>query len=451
MKKVRAKEKLKKILLQNGTSTSNNQTATTISESRATTPSSDSSSTRAMLDEMIILSENESLRSASDLPHDTMTLNTVEVEKIIEQIVTDIEDLSSSDDEDFELKGKDGEGAGADEDEFGEEAANAGIPRYFLENSGPKCFNCGQSGHVLKDCPAGSTIPCHLCGEVGHTRFHCPQEMCYNCGRPGHHSRDCPQKRRRRVFGDETCNRCGQPGHLSRECSMCWRGYVFARDLPRKHADFVEELRTLRKRCYNCASISHFGDDCPSARRPFFSVFHLPEYDYLDQVILGIKKAKHESNERKDKDKDKAKPNAKTNSHSKSSANSNSNAKQTPKSPTKSKQPHPSHSQQNQAKPQPLKRPMEQSSSNPQSSSNRKVFMESRGFTPDSPTKRNRFSDSEAEYSDQEGKNQAFVEYGAERRVQVVVAKRGDDGEEEQLRKGASSMKNKPSYRGGYK
>lgn len=433
--KLKARQRLAKFQNQN----QNNQP-----QSRPETPSSESSSTRAMLDEMIILSDSDSSRSEgssyTQLSHDNMLLNTAEVEGIIEQIVTDIEDLSDSSD-------VEGEKEAGDEDEFGEEAANAGIPRYFLENAGPKCFNCGQSGHVLRDCPAGSNIPCHLCGEVGHARNACPSEICFNCSRPGHQSRDCPQKRRRRVFGDETCNRCGQPGHLSRECTKVWRGYVFTRDLPRRHYDFLEELRGLRKRCYNCASISHFGDDCPSARRPNFSVFHLPEYDYLDQVILRVKKpASSSASESKKEEKQVKHHESKSkNDHNQKNASSHSNQKKT-SSHNNQKSLLPHNNQKNSSS---HNNPKNTSShggqKRPHDDQNRKVFMESRGYANehghDSP-KRHRHSDDD-EY---DGEPVPFVGY-ANRTVKVIAK---DDSDEEHLRKG-SSNRNKPRYRGGYK
>jgi len=43
---------------------------------------------------------------------------------------------------------------------------------------GPKCYNCGEFGHISKDCPDASQGP-----------------KCYNCGNFGHLSRDCTAER----------------------------------------------------------------------------------------------------------------------------------------------------------------------------------------------------------------------------------------------------------------
>jgi hypothetical protein len=426
-----------------------------ISRNSNQTPLSATSETRTMLDEMELneeafySSDSEVHNMATDvykeLSTDALILNTETVEKIIEKIATDIEESEEFGNE---------HNSNSDSDEFGEEEAlNAGVKRYFIESSGPKCFNCGESGHILKDCPASSTVPCNLCGQVGHSRFNCPQEVCYNCSRPGHQSKACPSRRKRRVYDDDLCNRCGQPGHLVRECSMAWRGYVFARDLPRSHASFINELRGLRKRCYNCASISHFGDDCPNRRRPNYSVFHIPDYDYLDRVILRIKASSSHAKKEAPNAKQIQADNLKKIIENSGGKNNSKQAHQTHQI-QKNKQNNQSnndHAQQ-QHKHQHHKQPVndyeddftmyedeefddshKEHLSNAKSV-NRKVFLQSRGIVEENQIK----------------KPIPFVHYEGNQ----IKVKKYDDDEDESIKKGSSKkhhQHNKPSYRGGYK
>lgn len=165
-----------------------------------------------------------------------------------------------------------------------EEDKSAG-GRYFIGGTGgPKCFNCGQPGHISKDCTESTSAPCFLCGGRGHQRSSCPEEVCYNCNRVGHMSRDCPQPRKRRAHEGDYCNRCQMPGHLQKDCSLNWRRYTFAREPTRAEVGRADGL--LAPFCYNCASDRHWGDECRNRRRPDHTIFHRPELEFLKLTVL---------------------------------------------------------------------------------------------------------------------------------------------------------------------
>lgn len=187
----------------------------------------------------------------------------------------------------------------AKDDSSSSDEVEQSCQRYFLENSGPKCFNCGLPGHMSRDCKAAPSLPCFLCGRIGHQRSDCPEDLCHNCGRPGHMRTECRQPRKRRLTSRDLCNRCSLPGHYGTECSLRWRRYVFIKSIEKSAR---EKLLPIKRCCYNCAGLDHLGDECPYTRkRPDWTIFHEPDSRFLRYT--EIKEQQHDqSNGRRDED-----------------------------------------------------------------------------------------------------------------------------------------------------
>lgn len=123
------------------------------------------------------------------------------------------------------------------------------------------CFNCGQLGHISKNCPQKESSG-EASAPKAQTRTRAPRreasgaatsgKTCHNCGSTEHLIKDCPQPKSQEGGRSSTyrrrprqvkCFGCGDVGHMSKDCPNASSG----------------------PRCYNCKEFGHISKDCTVA------------------------------------------------------------------------------------------------------------------------------------------------------------------------------------------